>query len=79
VSIYTGLNPAKHGIIHSFDIFESSWKNILGIDVNAFKGRTFWDKASKCGKKVCILFPFLATPPWNVNGLMMSKSTDEFP
>jgi predicted AlkP superfamily phosphohydrolase/phosphomutase len=79
VSIYTGLNPAKHGIIHSFDIFESSWKNILGIDINAFKGRTFWDRASKNGKKVCILLPFLATPPWDVNGLMVSISTDEFP
>lgn len=79
VSIYTGLNPAKHGIIHSFDIFGSSWKDIVGIDVNVFKGSTFWDLASKNGKKVCILFPFLADPPWEVNGLMVGKSTDEFP
>lgn len=79
VSIYTGLNPAKHGILFSFDIFGSSWKNILGIDINIFKGKTFWDVASRKGKKVCILFPFLATPPWEVNGIMVSRSTDEFP
>lgn len=79
VSIYTGLNPAKHGIIHSFDIFGSSWKNIVGIDVNVFKERTFWDTASAGGKNVCVLFPFLADPPWKVNGLMVGRSTDEFP
>ncbi len=78
VSIYTGLNPAKHGILYSFDIFGSSWKDIIGIDINVFKGKTFWDIASERGKKVCILFPFLAYPPWNVNGLMVSRSTDEF-
>ena len=78
VSIYTGLNPAKHGIIHSFDIFGSSWKDIVGIDVNVFKGSTFWDRASDSDKKVCILFPFLADPPWEVNGLMVGRSTDEF-
>lgn len=79
VSIYTGLNPAEHGILYSFDIFGSSWDDIMGIDTGIFKGKTFWDKAGKKGKKVCVLFPFLAYPPWEVNGLFVSRSTDESP
>lgn len=74
ITIYTGLNPAEHGIIHTFDIFESDWKSIANLNVNAFKDRTFWDIAGKNGKKVCVLFPQSAFPPWDVNGVMVSRS-----
>ena len=74
ISIYTGLSPARHGIVHTFDVFESDWKSIANLDVTRFKGRTFWDIASKHGKKVCILFPLAAFPPWEVNGIMISRS-----
>jgi predicted AlkP superfamily phosphohydrolase/phosphomutase len=77
ISIYTGLNPAKHGLIYVFDIFESQWQDILRIDLDVFQGCTFWDRASDCGKKVCILFPFVAFPPWPVNGLMVSQAVSE--
>jgi predicted AlkP superfamily phosphohydrolase/phosphomutase len=60
-SIYTGLTPASHGILKSHD-----------IDVKSFSGRTFWDYASRSGKKVCVINPFLAYPPWEVNGVMVS-------
>lgn len=77
VSIYTGLNPARHGIVKTFDIFDSDLGEVLNIDTNKFKGRTFWDYASNKGKTVCILSPLLAFPPWQLNGIMTAKSLVE--
>ena len=77
VSIHTGLNPARHGLVYVFDVFETQWQEILNIDPDVFRGRTFWDHASNCGKKVCVLFPFVAFPPWPVNGLMVGRAMDE--
>ncbi|HJX36993.1 MAG TPA: alkaline phosphatase family protein [Anaerolineae bacterium] len=74
VSIHTGLNPAQHGLIHVFDVFETQWQDILSIDPSAFQGRTFWDYASNAGKRVLVLFPFVAFPPWEVNGLMVGRA-----
>ncbi len=74
ISIYTGLNPARHGIVHIFDVFETQWKEIANLDIEKFKGRTFWDIAGRAGKKVCIVFPQSAFPPWPVNGVMVSRS-----
>lgn len=76
VTIYTGLNPAKHGIIYAADVFGSSWKNIKNIDISIFRGKTFWDYASNARKKVCVLFPQLTYSPWPVNGIMIGKSID---
>ncbi|HEY76489.1 MAG TPA: hypothetical protein G4O00_09955 [Thermoflexia bacterium] len=73
-TIFTGLNPAKHGLIYSFDVFEANWGAISKIDSSVFRGRTFWDYAGQGGKKVCILFPLLAYPAWPVNGVMLSRS-----
>ncbi len=77
VSIHTGLNPARHGLIHVFDVFETQWQEILNIDSEVFQGRAFWDYAANRGKKVCVLFPFVAFPPWPVNGLMVGRAMDE--
>lgn len=77
VSIHTGLNPAEHGLIHVFDVFETQWQDILNIDPDIFRGRTFWDHASNDGKRVCVLFPFVAFPSWHVNGLMVGRAMDE--
>jgi len=74
VSIHTGLNPAQHGLIHVFDVFETQWQDILSIDPSVFRGRTFWDYASQAGKRVLVLFPFVAFPPWEVNGLMVGRA-----
>jgi predicted AlkP superfamily phosphohydrolase/phosphomutase len=79
VSIHTGLNPAQHGLIHVFDVFETQWQDILSIDPSAFQGRTFWDYASNAGKRVLVLFPFVAFPPWEVNGLMVGRAMADRP
>ncbi|OPX18433.1 hypothetical protein BXT86_01145 [candidate division WOR-3 bacterium 4484_100] len=71
VTIFTGLNPAQHGILHSIDYLTNRSKD-FSIDTNILRGRTFWDIASKSGRRVCIINPFLAYPPWYVNGVMVS-------
>jgi predicted AlkP superfamily phosphohydrolase/phosphomutase len=76
ISIFTGLNPAEHGLVYVFDVFQSQWQDILSTDTAIFRGRTFWDRASALGKRVCVLFPLMAFPPWPVNGIMVSRATD---
>lgn len=75
-TIHTGLNPAKHGLVYVFDVFKTSWQDILGIDTSVFKGKTFWDYASREGGKICVIFPLIAYPSWPVNGVMLSRSLE---
>lgn len=73
-SVFTGMNPANHGLIYSFDVFQSSWNEILKIDKSTYEGRTFWDHASSAGKRVCIIFPLAVYPAWEVKGVFLSRS-----
>jgi predicted AlkP superfamily phosphohydrolase/phosphomutase len=74
-SIYTGLNPAKHGVVQYVDPLEKTTRYISSdIDNHAIQKQTFWDIASRDGKRVCVLFPHLGYPPWPVNGIMVSRS-----
>ena len=69
-TIYTGLNPAEHGVIESIDYL--SFKKKIKGDYSVIKGKAFWDKLSEKGKKVLVFNPFIAYPAWDVNGLMIS-------
>ena len=74
-SIYTGLNPAKHGIV----LFTDPLKRVStmvskDVDDSTIRGKTFWDIAGKMGKKVCIMLHLLGYPPWPVNGIMIGRS-----
>lgn len=71
ISIFTGLDPSEHGILESIDYFKKDIKQ-FSIDTSAFRGKTFWDRASEIGKRVLIVNPLLAYPPWPVNGIMAS-------
>jgi predicted AlkP superfamily phosphohydrolase/phosphomutase len=71
ITIYTGESPVNHGILESFNYLDKNFKQFR-IDESVFKGRTFWDLASRAGKRVCIINPFLAYPPWETNGYMVS-------
>ncbi len=75
-TIFTGMNPARHGLIHAFDVFESSWDAIINIDTGIYQGRTFWDHAGKMGKKTCVIFPHGIYPPWPTEGVMVCRSFD---
>jgi len=70
-SIYTGLNPAAHGLIQSID-YLSSKSHRLKADFSHFQKKTFWDLAGQAGRRVCIVNPFMAYPVWPVNGIMVS-------
>jgi predicted AlkP superfamily phosphohydrolase/phosphomutase len=71
VSIFTGLDPSEHGILESIDYFKKDVRQ-FAVDTTAFRGRTFWDAASDMGKKVIVVNPLRAYPPWSVNGIMAS-------
>ncbi len=71
ISIFTGLDPSMHGILESVDYFKKGAKQ-FSVDTGAFRGRTFWDAASEAGKKVVVVNPLLAFPPWDVDGVMAS-------
>jgi predicted AlkP superfamily phosphohydrolase/phosphomutase len=70
ISIYTGLNPAEHGVIESINYLDSK-REAYG-DYSVIKGRTIWDILGENGRKVLVFNPFLAYPAWDVNGIMIS-------
>jgi predicted AlkP superfamily phosphohydrolase/phosphomutase len=77
-SIYTGMNPARHGIVQYVDPLEKSTRYISSdIDNRLIRGQTYWDIAGRSGKRVCILFPHLGYPVWSVNGVMVGRSAIE--
>lgn len=75
-SIYTGLNPAKHGVLQFIDALEKTHKYLSEeIDNSTVKEKTYWDIAGENGKKVCILLPHIGYPVWPVNGVMVGRSS----
>ena len=68
-TIYTGLNPAEHGILESIDYLD--FKNKVNGDYSFIQKKTFWDRLCDTGKKVFVFNPFMAYPAWDVNGLMI--------
>jgi len=71
ISIFTGMDPSEHGVLESIDYFKKDARGFK-VDLDTFKGKTFWDEASRIGKKVIVINPLLAYPPWKVNGIMAS-------
>jgi predicted AlkP superfamily phosphohydrolase/phosphomutase len=70
-TIYTGLNPAEHGIIRGKDYIESV-EDFEKTNNFKLEGKTFWDEISNLNKKCLVLNPFLAYPAWPINGEMIS-------
>jgi predicted AlkP superfamily phosphohydrolase/phosphomutase len=58
-------------VLDSIDYFKKGIKQFT-VDTGAFMGKTFWDLAGESGKKVIVVNPLLAYPPWDVNGVMAS-------
>jgi predicted AlkP superfamily phosphohydrolase/phosphomutase len=42
------------------------------LETSALVGRTFWDRASEAGKRVCVINPLMAYPVWKLNGVMVN-------
>ncbi len=70
-TIFTGLNPAEHGIIRGKDYIESV--DDFGANQGfVLRGKTFWDHLSDRGLRCLVINPFLAYPAWDINGIMES-------
>lgn len=70
VTIFTGLHPWEHGIVDTMDYLD--FKGGSDLDTSALVGKTFWDRASEAGKRVCIINPLMAYPVWKLNGIMVN-------
>jgi predicted AlkP superfamily phosphohydrolase/phosphomutase len=71
VTIFTGEYPEQHGWLDNID-YEDLRKGAQVNKLCNLEGRTFWDRLSKAGKRVCVVNPLLAYPVWPVNGIMAS-------
>ncbi|MFZ1947407.1 MAG: alkaline phosphatase family protein [bacterium] len=71
VTIYTGMQPWEHGILDSMDYLDIRGGR-RALDTGFMIGKTFWDRASQRGKRVCVVNPLLAYPVWPVNGIMVN-------
>lgn len=69
VSVYTGQNPANHGMLASMDCLERVVPNS-----QTFQEELFWEKAARAGKRVCVLNP-LVIAEQTLDGLMLVPST----
>ncbi|HEY5573213.1 MAG TPA: alkaline phosphatase family protein [Anaerolineales bacterium] len=75
-SIYTGWNPARHGIFQFVDPLQKTCTYLSGERDNAaIRGQAFWDLAGSAGRKVCVLFPHIGFPAWPVNGVMVTRAS----
>ncbi|KUG21154.1 MAG: alkaline phosphatase family protein [Methanomicrobiaceae archaeon] len=74
-SIYTGLHPAHHGVVHFVDPLEktSIYQTTDYLNSASIRGRTFWDRAGDAGRRVCLITPHIGHPVWDVNGFMISR------
>jgi predicted AlkP superfamily phosphohydrolase/phosphomutase len=70
-TIFTGQYPDSHGWLDNID-YEDIRRGAAVNKMCDLQGRTFWDQLSNAGKRVCIINPLLAYPPWPVNGVMAS-------
>ncbi|MBX5457346.1 MAG: alkaline phosphatase family protein [Thermogemmatispora sp.] len=73
-SLYTGLNPANHGLLSLPTSDLELAGHGAGEPPALTCGTTFWDLASASGKRICVLNPYLAYPAWPVNGVMLALS-----
>lgn len=85
-SVYTGLNPANHGMLAGMDCLERSIPGAASFDEELF-----WERAARAGRRVCILNPLLSSPrslkgltlvpatPWPVSGKQTDLCTETFP
>ena len=73
-SIYTGLNPGNHGLLYTYDVFDSNLGDLAKLDINRVLGKTFWDIAGIAGYKTSIIYPMLIYPCKQKKGIMISKS-----
>jgi predicted AlkP superfamily phosphohydrolase/phosphomutase len=68
-SVYTGQNPANHGMLAQMDCLER-----LLPDPQPFDAELFWERVARAGKRVCVLNPLLARHSDDVPDLTIAQS-----
>ena len=68
-SVYTGLNPANHGLLEKMDCLERAVPS-----AHELQAELFWERAARARKQVCILNPLFAGPNSSIEGLTLSQS-----
>ncbi|EGW38469.1 alkaline phosphatase family protein [Desulfosporosinus sp. OT] len=73
-TIYTGLDPSKHGIINFLNVGDklNAYKP-LSFDDFSFKGRVFWDKLNQQGLRCAVILPMNIKEGWEIDGLMITR------
>ncbi len=75
-TVYTGLTPSEHGILHMENpLVKSARLSTQLLPNDILRGKTLWDYASTLGLRCAVIFPHLGFPAWSVNGLMIGRST----
>lgn len=69
VSVYTGLNPANHGLLEKMDCLERTLS-----ESEPLQEETFWERAAQAGKRVCVLNPLLTGQSPTSQDLFISQS-----
>lgn len=76
-TIYTGLNPAQHGVINFVNPADKQDGYApLKVSDRIIAGKTFWDGISEAGYKSCVVLPMLISPGWEIKGSMLCRSTN---
>lgn len=73
-TIFTGMNPAEHGIINFVNMGdrENKYKPI-SFDDSVFTGKTFWDRLKESGNRCAVLFPMNIKEGWDPGGVMVTR------
>lgn len=74
-SVYTGLNPANHGVL-SQQTCRASSDATVKPHMEYVEDKTFWARASRAGKRVCIVNPSLSPPAESINGVLVLPQED---
>ncbi len=74
VSILTGMNPGKHGILDFREFDATDYVPLKPVLINSthFAGTTILDLLSERGLRVCSLQLPMTYPVWPINGLMLA-------
>ncbi len=71
LSMATGKNPGKTGVIDFLNRRDASYK-LHPVSSRDFKGCSFWDYLSAAGRRVGIFNYPMLFPPYEINGFMVS-------
>jgi len=70
LSIATGLNPSKTGVLDFFKFIDNK---LVGVNSEDYRGRSFWDYAGIHNYHVCVIDWPTLYPAYPINGFMISS------